>query len=53
MELSLAEWGSAEVPLLSIFFHAFAASSTIPSDNINSLQDSQATFSSNFKKKKF
>ena len=48
MELPLDEWGSAGVPLLFIFFHSFAASSTIFSDNINFLQDSQATLDTNF-----
>ena len=37
-------------PLLSVLFHAFAASSTILCDNLNSFQDSQATFDTNFKK---
>ena len=50
MELPLAEWGSAGVPFLFIYFHVFAASSTIPRDNFISLQDSQATFGTNFKK---
>ena len=44
VKLPLAEWGSAGVPFLFIYFHAFAASLTFPSDNIISLQDSQATF---------
>ena len=52
-EMPLAERGTAGAPLLSVLFHAFAASSTILSDNINSLQDSQATFNTNFKKNIF
>ena len=50
----MAEWGNAGAPLLFIyFFHAFAASSTFLSGNIYFLQDSQATFDTNFKNKYF